>query len=168
MSLTASLRLLVQATQYSTLDLGAARFPVTYDKTNTLANGTAAGQADLLWTDTRTLAASASESLDLAGSLVGAFGATLTFARIKGLIIRAADGNTNDVLAGGAAANGWATAFGDPTDKVKIKPGGTLALLAPGATAYPVTPATGDLLQVANSGAGTSVTYDIIVIGASA
>jgi hypothetical protein len=72
------------------------------------------------------------------------------------------------VLAGGAAANGWATAFGDPTDKVKIKPGGTLALLAPGATAYPVTPATGDLLQVANSGAGTSVTYDIIVIGASA
>jgi hypothetical protein len=28
-----------------------------------------------------------------------------------------------------------------------------------------VTAGTGDILQVANSGAGTSVTYDIIVIG---
>lgn len=168
MSLTASLRLLVQATQYTTLDLGSPRFPVTYDKSNTLANGTGAGQADLLWTDNRTLAASASESLDLAGTLTGAFGATLTFARVKALIIRAADGNTNDLLVGGAASNGFASWVGDPTDKVKIKPGGTFALIAPGATAYPVTAGTGDLLQVANSGAGTSVTYDVVIIGASA
>jgi len=31
-----------------------------------------------------------------------------------------------------------------------------------------VVAATGDILRVANSGAGTSVNYDIIVIGASA
>lgn len=168
MSLTSSLRVVLEATQYAALDLGTARYPITYDKTSNLPSGVGAGQADLLWTDTRTLAASASETLDLAGSLVGAFGATLTFARVKGLIVRAADGNVNDVVIGGAAANGWASAFGDPTDKIKLRPGGLLVLLAPGATAYPVTAATGDLLQVANSGAGTSVTYDVIVIGASA
>lgn len=167
-SLTSSLRVLLQSTQVNQLDLAAGRFPFTYDKSVNLPNGTGAGQADMLWTDTRTLAASTSEVLDLAGSLVGAFGATLTFARVKGLLIRAADGNTNDLLIGGAASNGFASWVGDPTDKVKIKPGGLLLLMAPGAIGYPVTAGTGDGLQVANSAAGTSVTYDVAVIGASA
>jgi hypothetical protein len=168
MSLTSSLRVALTAVQYSALDLGTSRFPVTYDKTTNMPSGTAAGQADLLWTDTRTLAASASESLDLSGTLTGAFGATLAFARVKALLIRAADANVNDVVVGGVASNGFASWVGDPTDKVKVKPGGLLLLTAPGATAYPVTAATGDLLQVANGGSGTSVTYDVIVIGASA
>lgn len=168
MSLTTSLRMVLTAVQYGAQDLGTARFPLTYDKSTNMPNGTAAGQADLMWSDQRTLAPSASESLDLAGTLVGALGNTLTFARVKAIVIRAADGNTNDLLVGGAASNGFASWVGDPTDKVKIKPGGMLVLVAPGATAYPVTAGTGDQLQVANSAAGTSVAYDVILIGASA
>jgi hypothetical protein len=168
MSLTTSLRLALTAVQYGAQDLGTARFPLTYDKTVNMPSGTAAGQADLMWSDQRTLAASASESLDLAGTLVGALGQTLTFARVKAIVIRAADGNTNDVIVGGAASNTWVGPFADATDKIKVKPGGLLLLAAPGATAYPVTAGTGDQLQVANSGAGTTVTYDVIVIGASA
>jgi hypothetical protein len=36
------------------------------------------------------------------------------------------------------------------------------------ATAWPVTGGTGDLLKVTNSAGGTSVDYEIVVIGASA
>jgi len=35
------------------------------------------------------------------------------------------------------------------------------------ATTYAVTAGTGDLLKVANSAGGTSVTYDIVIIGSS-
>lgn len=134
----------------------------------TFANGTGANQADRVWSDRRTLAASASESLDLAATLTDPFGATLTLARVKVLLIEAAAANTNNVVIGGAASNAFTSLFGDATDKLVIRPGGFLLLAAPDATAYAVTAGTGDLLQVANSGAGSSVTYDVTVIGASA
>ncbi len=51
-------------------------------------------------------------------------------------------------------------------DTVKVKPGGAIALVAPDATGYAVTAGTADQLKVANSAGGTSVTYDIIIIGA--
>lgn len=127
-----------------------------------------ATQADRLFTDNRTLSASASEDLDLAGVLTDAFGATLTFARIKGLVIKAATANTNNVIVGNAASNGFITWCGGATNTVTVRPGGVFALWAPDATAYAVTAGTGDLLHIANSGAGTSVTYDVILIGASA
>lgn len=168
MSLTSKFNVIVAATQVVTRDLTAVRAPLSYAFASQLASGTGAGQADLVFSDTRTLAASASESLDLAGSLVDALGATLTFARVKGLIVVAAAANTNDVVIGGATSNAFVGPFADATDKIKVKPGGTIALWAPGATAYPVTAGTGDLLQIANSAAGTSVTYDVIIIGASA
>lgn len=168
MALTTTLTLGLSAVQTSAKDLTTVRAPVDYAKRLILASGTAAGQADQIWSDTRTLAASASEVLDLAGSLVDALGATLTFARIKGLIVCPAVGNVNDVVIGGAASNTWVGPFADATDKIKVKPGGVLALFAPAAIGYPVTAATGDQLQVANSAAGTSVTYDIVIIGASA
>jgi hypothetical protein len=133
-----------------------------------LALGTAANQADLFFADSRSLAASATETLDLAGGLVDGFGATITFVEIVGVLIAAKASNTNDVVVGGAAANGWAGFFADVTDKLVLKPG-AFAFIAAGANpAYPVVAGTGDQLQVANSGAGTGVDYDIILIGRSA
>jgi hypothetical protein len=168
MSLTTRLAVTLTAMQYAAKDLGTARFPVSYDKAMQLASGTAAGQADLLFSDTRTIVASGTDPLDLAGSLTDALGTTLSFARIKGLIVAAAAGNVNDVVIGGAASNGFVSWVGDPTDKIKVKPGGLLVLMSPGATSYPVTAATADQLLIANSGGTTSVTYDVVIIGASA
>lgn len=168
MSLSTTISVAVSAAQTVARDLATVRVPLNYGKTSRLASGTAAGQADLMFSDTRTLAASASESLDLSGTLTDALGATLAFARVKAIVISASAANTNDVVIGGAASNTFVGPFADATDKVKVKPGGMLVLVAPGATAYPVTAGTGDLLQVANSAAGTSVTYDVVIIGASA
>jgi hypothetical protein len=74
MTLTTNIRLGVAARQSSTLDLGSADANVTKNIAIALASGTAAGQADRVFSDTRTLAASANEDLDLAGALTDAFG----------------------------------------------------------------------------------------------
>ncbi|MFB8242000.1 hypothetical protein ACFC58_36245 [Kitasatospora purpeofusca] len=162
------LKVAAAATQTNPLDLVTGRAPLDFAAAIALGSGTGANQADMIWSDTRTLAASATEDLDLAGVLVGAFGNTLTFARIKGLIVRAAGANANTVVVGGAASNGFVGWVADSTDKVNVRPGGVLGLFAPDATGYPVTAGTGDLLRIGNGGAGTAVTYDIVVIGASA
>lgn len=131
-----------------------------------LVTGTTTGKADLVFSDTRTLAASATESLDLAGGLTDAFGAALTFVEVVAIYVKAASANVNDVVVGGAATNTFATPFGDATDTVKIKPAG--ALLLTNDVGYGVTAGTGDLLKIANSAAGSAVTYDIVIVGRSA
>src|SRR5690242_3845391 len=130
MGLASLVSLNVQATQDSTLDLGKAAFSAAKTYSSSFQNGTAAGQANKLFTDTRTITASGTDDLDLNGVLTDAFGGSLALLRVKALIVAAAAGNTNDVVVGGAAANQWVAPFGSATDKVKVKPGGTLALFA--------------------------------------
>lgn len=165
MSLNASIDLVVRARHTSPLDLSSPVDDLFKKFAQEFADGGGVDQASKLFHDERTLAASATESLDLAGGLTDAFGTALTFAGIKGLIIRAAAGNTNDVLVGGAASNAFINWVGDATDVIAIKPGGLLVLLAPTAAGYAVTTSTGDLLKVANSGGTTGVTYEIIILG---
>lgn len=152
----------------SSQDLSSLESNLPFGRQFAWSDGDGAGEADTIWSDERTLAASGTEDLDLAGSLTDPFGATITLATVKGLIIAADSGNTNNVVLGGASSNGWVTWVGAATDKVVVRPGGLLALFAPDATAYAVTADTADLLHVANSGSGTSVKYQIIVIGVAA
>lgn len=132
-----------------------------------LTSGNGLGQADRLWADQRTIAASGTDSLDLNGVLVDAVGTTLSLLRVKLIYIAAASGNTNNVVVGGAGANTFINWVGAAAHTVNVRPGGFLALYAPDATAYGVTAGTGDILQVANSGAGTPVTYNVVIIGSS-
>lgn len=160
--------LVLQATVNNPLALQAVAAPLNIARTNQLASGTGANQADRIWAATRTIAASGTDDLDLAGVLVDAVGTTLGFARIKGLYVAANAANTNNVLVGAAAANQFATWLSAATTSLTVRPGGAFFLFAPDATAYAVTAGTGDILRVANSAGGTSVTYDIVLIGSSA
>jgi hypothetical protein len=165
MSLTATLVSTVTAVKSSSaVDVGAAGYSISERQTVSLSNGTGASQATHVWADTRTLAASATENLDLAGGLTDAFGATLTFTAIKAIRIRPASANTNNVVVGGAASNAFPL-FGDATDTIALKPGGLLMIVDPSAAGYAVTAGTGDILKIANSAAGTAVTYTIEIIG---
>ena len=141
--------------------------PVFASQVN-LDNGTGADQADRLYVDSNTLAASATVDIDLAGSLTDLLGAALTFVRVKGIFLRASKANTNNVVLGGAAATQFVGPFGATTHTIATKPGGFLAMIAPDATGWTVGAGASDLLRVANSGAGTSVSYDIMIVGASA
>ncbi|MBF0358861.1 MAG: hypothetical protein HQL70_09655 [Magnetococcales bacterium] len=128
----------------------------------TFTNGTGANQANNAFVDQRTTD-DTGEELDFSGSLTNEFGETLTATKVKALMITAAAANTIDIEVGGAAANGLSAFFGDATDQLVIKPGGTIMLVAPNADGYAVTAGTGDLLKVAAASAG-NVTYDIVAL----
>jgi hypothetical protein len=100
--------------------------------------------------------------------LIDPIGTVISLARVKALIIQPAAANVNNLIIGNAAANGWNTWVGAATHTVTVRPGGLFVLTANDATGYVVTAATGDLLHIANSGAGTSVTYNVIILGCSA
>lgn len=159
---TISVQLL--GTMNKTLDIGTARLDVNYSKRYSISNGTGANQSNMVWTDTRTITASSSDDLDLYGGLTNAFGDTVNFTAIHGIYIFAAAANTNNLLIGGdgSAFVNWVS---DASDKVVVKPGGMIGMQDPSEGGYAVTSSSADILQVANSAGGTSVDYDIIIIG---
>lgn len=167
MALSTKLTTSLVATLTDALDLSTVSDPLSYAARYDLTSGTGASQADMLWHDKRTLSASATEDLDLAGVLTNAFGDTQTFARIKMVVVAAASGNTNNVNVTRPASNG-VPLFLAAGDGIAVRPGGLFVAVASDATAYAVTAGTGDLLTFTNSAGSTSVTYDVIVIGASA
>jgi hypothetical protein len=109
---------------------------------------------------------SSTDALDLAGALVGNLGGTLTIVKLKAVLVRAAAANANNVRINRPASNG-VPLFIAASDGIDVLPGGLFLWVAPGA-GVTVTAATGDLLNIDNSGSGTSVTYDVVLVGTSA
>ena len=166
MALTSKIKVDVTGTQTNAADLSTPSDAASKNFLLSLATGTGANQADLIFHDQRTTD-DTGEELDMAGTLTDKFGATITFARVKAILVFAAAANTLDVQVGGSASNGFNTWVGAAGDLVAVKPGGAFVLATGDATAYAVTASTGDLLKIAASASG-NVTYDIVIIGASA
>jgi hypothetical protein len=158
----AEIELRIKAQQVGTADLGSPRMTIDpIHELLQLTGGTAAvNQVDILFSDTRTLAASATEDLDLAGVLADAFGATITAAEIVAIFIKAAAANTNSVIVGAATAP-----FAGPlgaTGTYTIKPGEYY--LAVSRSGWAVGAGATDDLKIANSAGGTGVDYDIVIL----
>lgn len=165
-----ALSMAIDAKYQAPADLGGtAQLAVPYNRRVDLGDGTTAGKADRMYSKTRTLIASATEDLDLAGVLTDIFGAVATFVKVKGLAIVAATTNANNVIVGAAAGAPWLGIL-NATGTITLKPGGWFSAACGAAdnVAWPVVATTADLLKVANSGAGTPVSYDIVIIGTSA
>lgn len=164
-SISAKVALSIVSELLNSLDVGNVSYPVSYGANYVFTDGVGADKAKEIWTDTRTLTASASENLDFAGVLTDAFGNVLTFTKIKAIIVKADAANVNDVVIGNHATAAFVGPFGAAAHTIAIKPGGLAAFVAPDANGFAVTATTADMLKVLNGGAGTSVTYTIIVIG---
>jgi hypothetical protein len=163
LALTASVEIAGRYDKTPGLEAPVSQLAITL--ASMFADGSGAGQASVFYSASRTLAASASESLDLNGTaLLDVFGQALALTKIKGLIIQARAANTTDLTVGNVT-NGLATILGIATQSFTLQPGEILAKITNSNAGYVVTPATGDLLRVANA-AGASATYDIIIIGA--
>ena len=167
-TLTQDIRLKVSSTFSQTADLSIPNSAIAEQYKIETANGTSAGQADLRWRDAaRTLAASASEDLDLAGGITDEYGNTLTFVELSGIIIK----NNNetagdDLLIGGAASNAFVGWFENSSDIMRVKARDTLYLTA--YDGWTVTAGTGDKLKLANADATNQLSFDIILWGRSA
>jgi hypothetical protein len=129
-----------------------------------LNDGNGANQAQKMYASTRTIVASGTDDLDLAGGLTDALGQLIIFATVKAIFVKASTANANNVVIGAAAANQFVGPFGAATHTIAVRPGGRELSIAP-ATGWTVVAGTGDIFRIANSGAGTSVEYDIVIIG---
>lgn len=166
MSLSGNIKVLANFAQTKTADFEAASSIIALAQTLSFSDGVAAGNADRIWKDTRTLGISANEDLDLSGTLTDIYGAAVVFADVRAILIVAAATNTNNVRLIRPASNGLPI-FLAASDGIDVRPGGVFLWMCSDATAVPVTAGTGDLINIANSGAGTTIDYSILVVGAS-
>lgn len=151
-----------------TRDLGTASASLVKKVLLTLATGTGANQADVVFADTRTLAASATDALDLiGGGLVDALGVAFAPVKLKALILVASGLNVNAVQLVRPATNG-VPIFMAAADGIALLPGAAFLWVSPSAAGVPVTAGTGDLLNIINGGGTTSVDYDLMLVGTSA
>lgn len=176
-TLRAELTAKFSAIQSGSNDFGGPSFQPVISKVLQFTNGTGAGQADILFADERTLGASASEDLDLAGVLADAFGATIAAAEVVAILVIAAAANTNNViigdatqpvpLFGGAAGVGGDPAGSNPT--FSVKPGGFFFVAAPNAAGlFTVGAGATDDLKITNSSSGSAVTYQVAILARTA
>lgn len=167
MAVSATVKASISARHTRSIDLGTGTSDLSAAISQAFTDGVGAGQVNLVFSDQRTLSASATENLDLAGgSLTDIYGTALTFARIKAVIVKAATGNTNDVQVTRPASNG-VPIFMAAGDGIALAPGAAFLWMAPTAAGVVVTASTGDLLTITNSAGSTSVTYDILILGAA-
>ena len=147
------------------LDLGITKnASVSKALSQAFTTGTAVNQLDRLFADERTLTSTQVEQLDfIGGGLTDIIGAAWAPARLKFLIIANLGPNDIQVV---RPSNGIPI-FLAVGDGEQIPVGGVLYKSWPSAAGIVVTTGTGDLLNVTNVSAGTSV-YQIIAGGASA
>lgn len=164
-----SAELLVRTSSVETAahDLATPEHRVVNSYQKQFTNGVGANQFDLIFSDTRTLAASATEDLDLAGVLLSVFGALLTMVEVVMIKITAAAANVNNVVVGDATQP--VPLFLGTNPRFEVKPGGMLCVCAPDAAGlFTVGAGATDDLKITNSAGSTSVTYTIEIWGRSA
>lgn len=153
----------------SDLDLSSeAKAALDFAKEFSLASGTGQSEADQQWFDTREILASGNDDLDLTGGITNGLNQTVTFVRLKGIVLYSRPSNANNIRIGKNTVPGppgppWQDDAGNI-----VRPGGLLFLIAPDPVAYPVSGLPGDTLRITNMAGGSAVTYDIILIGATA
>lgn len=158
MSLTSSVSISYRSTLYDTIELSTVTAVVNQTSTLSFTDGTGAGECDLAWSDQNTLSGSASATLDLT-NLTGTVGETITFAKVKGLVIE--NTGTEAITVGNAASNAFDGFLGGPTETVIIPASGKFVIASD--TGFTVDGTHKDLKL-----AGTSPTYNIWIIGTSA
>lgn len=144
--------------------LGVPQWPGREAFSKKFLDGIAADQADMIYSGSATLAASATVTLDFKGALLNQLGGAFTPSKLRGLYVEAAAANTNNVLVGNATAP--ILVFGVATGVASVKPGGCILIVDP--AGITVTATTADELKIANSAGGTGVDYTILAWGTSA
>lgn len=165
MTLSANIKASIDYKLSGAPDLGEVSAKFDGHPPKTLANGTGGQQADRVWSDRISIAASGNTTLDLTALANGPLGGTINMAKVKAIHIRAVAANANNVVVGAAAEDPFLGPLGGTAPTITIPPGGDLLLSAP-AGGWSTSGATD--LKLANSGSGTAAVFDITIVGTSA
>ncbi len=143
-----------------------------YTYFQTLAQGTGAGNSKIFYQHTYTLAASASQDVDLAGAVADVFGNTVTFAKVKIIYVELQTTTTaTSIYVGGSSSNGFinwissAGTFATDQPKITVRNGGVFLLACTDATGYAVTAGTADILKLTNADGANSATVRVAIVG---
>lgn len=161
----AELEVRFSAVQTGANDFSGPDFRPILKKVLQYSGGVAAGQADILFMDSRTVVSGTPDDIDLAGALTDAFGTTIASAEIVGVLISHKTG-TGVLSVGVAGTNPWVTMFAASGDGIKVFPGGLFANFGADASGLgAVVGGASDVLRVTSS-TGT-VVYDIALLARS-
>lgn len=136
---------------------------IDIDFLKTLANGTGLDSATKAYYGSRSISASGTDVLNLTATLLDAFGATLSFTKIRGVFIKPALANAGTISMGGGT-NPVVGLLNATTDKINVAPGGFFMAVNPSAAGYTVTPSTADKITITNNVASV-VNYEILIVG---
>jgi hypothetical protein len=109
------------------------------------------------------VAANATNTVDLYGSVQNSFGATLNMSKVKGLIFCPSNSLGNAAYIRPAASNGMTNIWEGAQGSV-VNSGGCLALFARDTTGYPVSNGAVDSIEIAGT-ATNATTYSLYVFG---
>ena len=173
MPLTTDLRLSLRGVLTGVADFGSPTSQPDLTLAFSTADGTAAGQADIIWMEERTVASGANDDIDLA-PITNALGASQTPVEIVGIILinapKSGVANTTNLTLG-VGTNPVTTAFLGGTSPTvgPIRPGGIFMIWnSDNAAGFgAVAAGTADILRIANA-AGAAATYQIAFVGRSA
>jgi len=166
MSLRTIINLSLQFIHQKTVGNQPSNFRPRYNYSKEWKTGTILNQADELWIDERTLAASSSETLDLSGLLSQAFGDTLSLAKVKLFYLHNTSTIVGDVLEIGGGSNPFLM-FKDGSDIKPVGPDGVLFWAEPSLAGRAVTATTADLIQVNNT-VSNAIKYQVAIAGTTA
>lgn len=159
LNLQVALKLL--GTLENAIDLSTPVQTIASDFTLTYGNGTGANQANMFWHDQRTTDTTG-ESLDLAGGLTSAFGTTITFTAVKGILIQNTSGSAGSAQIS-RPANGLVLFAAQSDQLANLTPGSVFLFTDVSAAGLAVTGGTGDLLKIAAS--ASTITYNVVIWG---
>ena len=169
-TLTTSFDMALEWVYKSDLDAGSSGRKAVDSNTinyrDSLANGTGANAAEHVYSVRATLTDAANTDYDLSGSLTDAFGNTLSFTVVRGIFLRNRNTASGENLVLGGGTNAFDTFFSATGDSIILGPNAMFCLWNPSDTSYAVTAGTGDILRVTASGG--NITYDLVIVGASA
>ena len=128
----------------------------------TFADGSGAGQANRVYTNsaTMTIAASGTLSIDLSGSVTDAFGNTLTLTKLRALLIEHLTTTTSTNITVGGGAN---PIFGSKLSGLEINNGDHMLFTCK--NGYTITGGSADTLRIVNADGTNQATVRISVLG---
>lgn len=175
---TASVHLDITAAQILADGINAGVIPARFREVLDLPNGTTDGKIDLVYASTKSsIAASATTTYDLSGSLTNAVGRAVVFAEVVLIALKnkrttalanlTIGPNSSAGFGTLAAGKGfWAAAQGSGGGSV-VGPGSWYVVYDP--TGVPVTASTADILAIiASAVTGDTNTWDLLILGRSA
>jgi hypothetical protein len=131
-------------------DFGAVSRLLRLSQVYQFTEGTGDNQAQAPLTDTRTLAGSANEDLDLLALLPDVIAPAVTPTKLRLLALLADEANGNNIVFKPAASNGFVGPFGGTLPTFTLKPGGMFMFIEPLGAGWPLD-GTHKSINVANS-----------------